>query len=100
LDHVFRKEAPRCCPPLLLLLPPRPGDRLVHPFEDQAQECEQSFPDQALTPLADPLVEAEAWVSSCGPELGGDKRRDGLSGVRVRSLTTNFCGGALIVRLN
>jgi hypothetical protein len=87
-------------PPLLLLLPPWPGDRLVHPFEDQAQECEQSFPAQALTPLADPFVETKAWLSSCGQELGGDKRWDGPSGGRVRSLTTNFCGDALIVRLN
>ena len=31
------------------------------------------------------FVEAEAWLSSCGQELGGDKLWDGLSGGQVRS---------------
>jgi hypothetical protein len=60
-------------PPLLLLLPPQPGDRLGYHFEDQGPACGQSFPAQAPTPLADPFVEAGGWVRSGGPELGGDK---------------------------
>jgi hypothetical protein len=32
------------------------------------------------------FIAAEAWVSSCGRKLGGDKRLDRLSGGRVRSL--------------
>jgi len=74
------------CTAVLLLLPPQPGDRLVHRFEDQAQECGQGFPVQALTPLADPFVEAQGWVRTGGPELGGDKLWDGLSRGRVRPL--------------
>ena len=71
----------------VLVLPAAPVQRWAHlRVEDQAQECGQGFPVQALTPLADPFVEAQGWVRTGGPELGGDKLWDGLSRGRVRPL--------------
>jgi hypothetical protein len=71
---------------LLILRVPQSRDRLVQQFEDEAPACWQTFPGHAPRQWEDPIGEAEAWARSCGQELGGDKRLDGLSGRRIRSL--------------